>query len=660
MATVQSPAGNRDNPAWRRAQRTLPPQLWAWWLLPIVTVALLIGTAIWLTLDDREKAEETQRRIAADALSLEAQLREQVSAHERELKRIAAEMASTDAFLPVAQREFAQSISQIRSWLTLYLIDQNNVVLAEYPPAFRPSPYYAHGGISAHVETVGPPQSTGGVTRLVARFPLRQLLEQGVPWWVASRYSVRFIDDFDQLLASTDQLEDDIEHAKYKISFDPPVAGVQVELVARDRFRPWWSRLPLFLLSIAPLSLVGSTWLLARQTRSLREAERAWRAEVNWRRAMEDSITIGMRVLSTNGTLIYTNPRFAQMTGFSESELIGCTSPMPYWASDSIDETRLRLQRVLEGDSPKNGYEVRWQRKDGTPLYVMVLETPLIDATGTQLGWMASAVDISERKQQEAADRAREEQMIAHARLVTIGEIASTLAHELNQPLSAIVSYNSGLKNQLASMENINASVSNALLQQGVEAKRAGDIVARIRRFLSRTSPQMERCDLSAVARNAYELVHKSLKHTTASKLELDITKTSVFVQADRVLLEQVVVNLIRNADESLSANCAHLAGGLIRVRVGSEDQHGIIVIDDAGPGFGDLLLSQISAPFFSTKANGMGLGLAICRSILEAHRGKFEATSKVSVADGGLGGARFQIRIPLSQPERDGGTLGA
>ncbi len=645
------PALNRrDARLWQRAQRALPTRQWAWWLLPAFTFALLAGTAAWLTFEDREKEEEIQRRIVADALSLEAQLRAHVQANERELGRLAAEMRTPDAFTLVVQRAFVQPDPLVRNWLAVYLIDQSNLVVAEYPSSEPRSAELARGGISAHVEAAGPNGANGNPHRLVARFPLRHVLEQSVPWWVSTRYSVRFVDDFDQLLASTDQLGDIANNARHKISFDPPVTGVQLELIARDAFRPWWSRLPFFLLSIAPLSLIGSTWLLARQTRNLRSAERSWRTEVNWRRSMEDSITIGMRVLSMDGTLIYANPRFAQMTGFTEKELIGCTSPMPYWATDSIDETHARLQRILDGDSPKNGYEVRWQRKDGSPLYVMVLEAPLIDAAGTQLGWMGSAVDISERKLQEASERAREERMIAHARLVTIGEIASTLAHELNQPLSAIVSYNAGLQNQLSSHLQVNDSVRDALVRQGAEAKRAGEIVSRIRSFLSRASPQLEACDFNTIALSAYELVQKSLRNAGA-RVELQPWPSPIYVQADRVLLEQVVVNLIRNADESIVASS--ISSGLtplIRINVQHDGRDGIIAVEDAGSGFGTLQLAQITAPFFSTKPDGMGLGLAICRSILEAHRGTFQATSTVPVAVGGLGGARFEIRIPSSQ----------
>jgi two-component system, LuxR family, sensor histidine kinase DctS len=653
MNRLPPTANSLDTRLWRRAQRALPTRQWAWWLLPTLTFGLLAGTAVWLTIDDREKVEEIQRRILADSLSLEAQLREHISANERELARLAAEMGTVDQFSPVVQRAFVQSDILVRSWQTVYLIDEANAVVAEYPPSDRSSAFFARSGISAHVETMGPAIAAGQTHRLVARFPLRQLLDHSVPWWISSRYSVRFVDDFDQLLASTDPLGDFADNARHKISFDPPVTGVQLELIVRDAFRPWWSRLPFFLLSIAPLSLIGSTWLLARQTRNVRSAERAWRTEVNWRRAMEDSITVGMRVLSMDGTLIYTNPRFAQMTGFSESELIGCTPPMPYWADDSIDETHIRLQRVLDGDSPKSGYEIRWQRKDRSPLYVMVLETPLVDAGGTQLGWMASAVDISERKEQEATERSREERMVAHARLVTIGEIASTLAHELNQPLSAIVSYNAGIQNQLLSRADLDASVRNALQSQAAEAKRAGEIVARIRRFLSRTSPQLECCDLNLIAQSAQELVRKSLRNS-ATRLELHTPPTPVLVQADRVLLEQVVVNLIRNADEA----AAKMEGGtpmanLIRIEVKHDGAHGAVVIDDAGSGFGSLDLSQISAPFFSTKPEGMGLGLAICRSIIEAHRGRFTAVANLSTREGGLGGARFEIRIPASETDR-------
>jgi two-component system, LuxR family, sensor histidine kinase DctS len=632
----------------RRASRAKPTRPWAWWLLPLCAFALMAGMVLWLQLDDREKEEETRRRMVADGLSLDSQLRDQIELSTNHLRSIAAELSNDRDATAALAKAFSVSDSPARSWIALYLIDANNQVIAEHPPSNGRSVGPPRAGLTAHIETPVPTGRGESGRRLVARYPLRPLLEQHVPWWVSSRYVVRFVDDYDQVLAATEHVPDTEGGVRHRISFDPPAAGVYIELIVREPFRNWWSRVPLPFLLILPASMVAATWLLARQTQSVREAERAWRTEAGWRRAMEDSLQVGMRVLSMEGTLIYVSPRFAEMTGFSEAELVGKTSPMPYWASDEIDETQARLDRVLVGGAPKSGYEARWRRKDGSNLFVMILEAPLIDANGVQLGWMASAVDVTERKKAEEEERLRAEQLVTHARLVTVGEIASSLAHELNQPLSAIVSYNAGLKNALQALSDVPPRVRDALERQGEQAERAGKIVGRIRQFLSKTTPHHEPCDLNEIAKTAADLLRRSFRDSKTS-LELLLADAPVMVSADRVLIEQVLLNLLRNAAEATAPlEDGNAVARRIRVRVQRDHQYGSIIVCDNGNGFGTASFAQLAAPFYSTKPQGMGLGLAICRSIIEAHRGTLLGHSQVPIAEGGLGGARFAMALPV------------
>jgi two-component system sensor histidine kinase DctS len=132
------------------------------------------------------------------------------------------------------------------------------------------------------------------------------------------------------------------------------------------------------------------------------------------------------------------------MVGLSAAELIGRRPPMPYWIDDYMDETLAIHDRVLAGEGPELGFELKFKRSNGEVIDVLIHEAPLIDAHGKHSGWMGSMVDITERKQADARARQQQERLQSTARLVAMGEMASSIAHELNQPLAAISSYCTG------------------------------------------------------------------------------------------------------------------------------------------------------------------------------------------------------------------------
>jgi PAS domain S-box-containing protein len=135
-------------------------------------------------------------------------------------------------------------------------------------------------------------------------------------------------------------------------------------------------------------------------------AARQWKSncrhEYAFRKAMEDSLDTGMRARNLDGEIIYVNPAFCRMVGWSAAELIGRRPPMPYWADDYIDETRAIHDRVLAGQGPEEGFELKFKRRNGEVIDVLIHEAPLIDAHGNHSGWMGSMVDITERKHADA------------------------------------------------------------------------------------------------------------------------------------------------------------------------------------------------------------------------------------------------------------------
>ena len=251
--------------------------------------------------------------------------------------------------------------------------------------------------------------------------------------------------------------------------------------------------------------------MLRQQMRSVSRAEEAWRTEAAWRSAMEDSLAVGIRARDMDGRLIYVNKTLADMVGYRPDELEGLLPPMPYWVPDDLEDSMKRHRRNMAGQAPREGYESRWQHRDGSAVDVMVFEAPLVDAKGHQIGWMASILNITERKRLEERERKQMETMAHHARLTMIGEVASTLAHELNQPLSAIASYNAGVLNSLKASQAPEPRVLQALERMGEQAAHAGRIVRRIREFLTRHEPQLEPCAMPEVVHSAVQLLRRDI-----------------------------------------------------------------------------------------------------------------------------------------------------
>lgn len=402
---------------------------------------------------------------------------------------------------------------------------------------------------------------------------------------------------------------------------------------------------PRIFLSVAIVFLLGmvaSLWALRRDMGKRQQVQAMLQTQVALRTAMESSVTIGLRAWTRNGQILYVNEAFCRMVGYTANELVGQSAPLPYWPPDHTDELNAVHLGIISQGTEHTGVEVQFQHRNGRRVDVLIHEAPLTTASGEHIGWMSSILDISERKRAQQVAEVQQQKLEASGRLVAMGEVASTLAHELNQPLGALSSFANGLVNRLHSHSITLDEVVPVVERMAKLSERAGNIIQRVNAFARRRELSRQVLDLSAFIKRV----------TAASASAPGITllplpdEGRLWVLADSLLLEHVVLNLVANALDWAAKGQA--AEPQVRLWLDMDHvQHtASFNVADSGPGVPEDDRERIFSAFFSTKDGGMGMGLAICRSIVEAHHGRIDV-----IRDPDLGGARFVIWLPLTTP---------
>jgi len=299
-------------------------------------------------------------------------------------------------------------------------------------------------------------------------------------------------------------------------------------------------------------------------------------------------------------------------------------------------------QAVLDGKAPPDGFEITFRRKDGECFQALIYEAPLIDSKGQHTGWMASVLDVTERRRAEELARLQQEQLQFTSRLVTMGEMASTLAHELNQPLAAIASYNTGCLNLLATDDFDMRDIRQAMEKLGVQAQRAGRIIRRVHDFVRKSEPKRAPCALGEIIEDCIGFIEAEARKRHV-QIVADLPSLPP-VLADRLMLEQVLLNLIRNGMEAMT----NTPGAYRMLRISAEPREGevMLAIADNGCGIAPEVREKLFTAFFTTKPEGMGVGLSICRSIIEFHRGRLWAEDNPRSPTGS--GTIFHFTLPL------------
>ncbi|MCU0950633.1 MAG: PAS domain S-box protein [Burkholderiaceae bacterium] len=583
---------------------------------------------------------------------------------------------------------------------------------------------------------------------LLVRVAPRELLLNGLPSDSLSRYRMQLLAG-GAAFASTSASDPPARAPTYTAALAPLPPGIALQASA--------FRLPSRLAGRALLWLVGGLAVavgialvaLLRYTTQLVRTDRALVAETSLRRAMEDSLATGLRVLDRDGAIRYVNKAFCQMTGWREGELVGRGPPFPYWPQEQHDEHRAKLQQILGGEVDAGGFEVVVQRPDGSRFDARMYVSPLVDDSGAQIGWVTSMADITEpkrirnelaaahdrfttvlesleaavsvvaaganggdellfanrayqqeygqqpdghhrlaaeltrsqtdhsgevqdrdagrwydvrlreirwvdgraarlmiatditlRKATEDIVRQQQEKVQFTSRLMTMGEMASSLAHELNQPLTAITNYSEGALSRLQAGA-AQSEVMAALEKTSTQAQRAGRIIRRIREFVKRSEPRRRPTPVARIVDDAVGFAEIDARKKGIA-IVTDVDAGLPPLDVDPILIEQVLLNLLKNAVEAMD----HATVRRIDVQARrSPDGLAQIAVIDRGSGIPEAHLANLFQPFFSTKSEGMGMGLNICRSIIEFHQGRLSVERNPEPS----GGTIMRFTLPLA-----------
>ncbi len=371
-----------------------------------------------------------------------------------------------------------------------------------------------------------------------------------------------------------------------------------------------------------------------RAHEALRESENRYRTFIQ-------TIPHGVLEVDTTGAVLVSNCAFDQMLGL-EVDPGGCAIGRDGPAAKSTQRQAAAdlLRDAVERHAPPH-YLTRYGTPDGRLLDVQVDWSDKRDEDGRLLGYVAIITDVTDRKRaEEQAYQHREE--LAHVlRLATMGEMATGLAHELNQPLAAISNYGLFCQTKMHKSPGVDASVLEAVEEIARQAERAGEIIRRMRAFVYKQEIRRSTLLINELVEQTLAFMRHELLQSEAS-VATDLTPAQPAFFGDSVQIQQVLINLIRNGLDAMS----HLAQGnkILRIRTEVGDGQSLQVsVEDRGIGLIPEVQRRLFEPFYTTKPDGMGMGLPISRTIVEAHGGRLWAKATEG------GGATFCMTLPAT-----------
>ena len=645
MTSPDAPAGAlaRLRGAWRR---------WALWFALVLVVVGLLATLVWLARG--HEIEQTQRDLDRDNADAAQVLRQRLARNLQDLHGLAPTHADPIGWWTGA----TQLLREHREWMRLQWHDAalNLRAVADSPfyPALAPPPpdgsthhpfdianlcgQASKLGAAAYAPSRFVPRAGGlGEEVLELCLPVRQGAQlQGyvvathtldgmlalLPSSLTRGQSVGFTELDGTRLAMQGVPRRGARVFVAQQVIDLPGAPIVLRLEGSRQLPDVFPNVLTALVTGLSIALITVLVLLARDFRARQQAESELAQALAFRKAMEDSLVTGLRARDLEGRITYVNPAFCAMVGFAADELIGQSNPVPYWPPEMAQDYAARQVQRLSGLSPvREGVESVFMRKDGTRFPVLIYEAPLITTVGKHTGWMSAVLDMTAQRRAEELSRASQERLQASARLATVGEMASLMSHELNQPLAVISSYATGSLNLLQQPAGDAATlhdVRTALSRIAEQAGRAGKVIHSVRDLVRQRSTSRQAVAPRVLFDAVLPLVQLQARKLGAT-VHVDVPADLPAVWCEATMIEQVLLNLARNG---LQAMAEAPAPRLLRLQARLGPAHTAVefVVADSGEGISDDVAAQLFTPFFTTKDEGMGLGLSLCRTVVEQH----------------------------------------
>ena len=352
-------------------------------------------------------------------------------------------------------------------------------------------------------------------------------------------------------------------------------------------------------------------------------------------RLIFDNAPTAILITDLHGLILNANRSCCTLLGYSREELLGIRHSDLVHPDDRVTEIQDLIKLTIAGESFNR--ELRYTRKDGEVLYTLHYAAVARDHEQMPQIMICEIVDRSAlfEATREASDLRNR---LTHvARLGTLGEMVSNIAHEVNQPLTAISNYANACRRLLSSGQVKPEDLSNTLEKISTQADRAGQVIRSLRALMRRRDAVCEPLDCDHLVREVSQLAEIDMR-LSGFRLVLKLAGNLPPTSGDGVQIQQVILNLIRNGFEAMQEQ---MQSGVIEVATSAQSDWVEILISDSGPGLEQTVIERLFEPFFTTKEEGLGLGLSICKSIITAHSGE------LTYENNALGGASFRIRLP-------------
>jgi PAS domain S-box-containing protein len=384
-----------------------------------------------------------------------------------------------------------------------------------------------------------------------------------------------------------------------------------------------------------PFRMIGVTLDVSEQRQA---AEELRRSEERFRLLVEGITDYAIYMLDPAGFINSWNIGAEHIKGYGAQEVLGQHFSRFYCDQD-LREGRPALalrEAAAKGRYEEDGWRVR---KDGSRFRANAILTSLRDQQGNLIGFAKITRDLTESRKAEEAVQAAQAELARVVRATTLGELTASIAHEINQPLAAIVNNANASQRMLANPAPNLEEVRQAVDDIAEAGTRAGEIISRVRALLKKTAPERRPLDINQVIREVLALIPNELeKQHVSVRMELEATPPAVL--GDRVQLQQVLLNLITNGVEAMNSVSDRPRVLMLQSRAGASALE--VTVQDSGTGLDPRHVPHLFDTFFTTKTTGMGMGLSISRSIIEAHSGRLWASP-----DRTSQGAAFHFSLP-------------